>query len=144
MGKWKNVKIKELCDITTGKLNANAMCDSGKYVFFTCARETYLIDEYAFDTEAILISGNGANVGYVHYYKGKFNAYQRTYVLSNFNCDAKFLKYQIENNIKRRIYLEKSISNTPYIVLSTISEMEILIPESIEEQKLLDEVGSEL
>lgn len=111
------------------------MRESGKYAFFTCAKEIYKIDEYAFDTEAILISGNGANVGYVHYYNGKFNAYQRTYILHNFKCDAKFLKYQIERNIKKRIYIEKSISNTPYIVLSTITEMEILIPESLEEQK---------
>ena len=27
--------------------------------------------------------GNGEHVGYVHYYKGKFNAYQRTYVLTD-------------------------------------------------------------
>ena len=33
------------------------------------------IDDYAFDTDALLISGNGANVGVLSiYYKGKFNA----------------------------------------------------------------------
>jgi len=127
MGEWKKVKLKDICDITTGKLNANAMKEDGKYPFFTCAKESYRIDEYAFDAEAILISGNGANVGYVNYYKGKFNAYQRTYVLMNFKENAKFIKYQIENQIARIVSVEKSISNTPYIVLSTIENIEINI-----------------
>ncbi|RIO60024.1 restriction endonuclease subunit S, partial [Staphylococcus hominis] len=78
---WGENTLGEITNITTGSLDANAMVANGKYKFFTCARETYQIDNYAFDTEALLISGNGANVGYIHHYKGKFNAYQRTYVL---------------------------------------------------------------
>ena len=46
------------------------MRQDGEYRFYTCAKDYYLIDKYAFDTEALLISGNGANVGYIHYYKG--------------------------------------------------------------------------
>ncbi|PTJ34077.1 restriction endonuclease subunit S, partial [Staphylococcus simulans] len=84
---WQTTTLGQLSDITTGSLDANAMVPNGKYKFFTCARETYQIDKYAFDTEALLISGNGANVGYIHYYKGKFNAYQRTYVLDNIQND---------------------------------------------------------
>ena len=79
------VEYKSLVDIcgviTTGKLNANAMVEDGKYPFFTCDANPFRIDEYAFDTEAILISGNGSQVGHINYYKGKFNAYQRTYVI---------------------------------------------------------------
>ena len=78
---WINKKLGTLCEIETGKLDANAMVQNGKYHFYTCAKEYYLIDKYAYDTEALLISGNGAHVGYIHYHKGKFNAYQRTYVL---------------------------------------------------------------
>ena len=37
------------------------------------------IDTYAYDCECVLIAGNGdLNV---KYYNGKFNAYQRTYIL---------------------------------------------------------------
>ncbi|GAA7218737.1 restriction endonuclease subunit S [Helicobacter pylori] len=82
---WQRVRLGDICEITTGSLDANEMVHCGKYRFYTCAKEYYFIDKYAFDTEAILISGNGAYVGYVHYYKGKFNAYQRTYVLDNFS-----------------------------------------------------------
>ena len=79
------VKLGDICHITTGKLDANAQVDNGIYPFFTCAEQSYKIDNFAFDTEALLISGNGANLGYINYYKGKFNAYQRTYVLDLFS-----------------------------------------------------------
>ncbi|MDO4224528.1 MAG: restriction endonuclease subunit S, partial [Bergeyella zoohelcum] len=76
---WK--QLGEVAEIKTGKLNANAAEKDGVYPFFTCNEEPYRINSYAFDMEAILISGNGSQVGHVNYYKGKFNAYQRTYVL---------------------------------------------------------------
>ena len=84
--------LVNLCgNITTGKLNANAMVEDGEYPFFTCDAKPYRIDKYAFDEEAILISGNGSQVGHINYYKGKFNAYQRTYVLYNFKkVEVKF------------------------------------------------------
>ena len=94
--KWEEVRLGEICKITTGKLNANAMVENGEYTFFTCARDTYKIDEFAFDTEALLVSGNGANVGYIHYFNGKFNAYQRTYVLDGFKHNIFLIKYLLE------------------------------------------------
>lgn len=71
---------------TTGKLDSNAMVENGRYPFFTCAKESYKIDSYAFDSEALLLAGNNAAGIYdVKHYKGKFNAYQRTYVLRLMN-----------------------------------------------------------
>lgn len=131
---WESKKLGELASITTGSLDANAMVPNGKYKFFTCARETYEINTYAFDTEALLISGNGANVGYIHYYQGKFNAYQRTYVLDKFNANIIYLKYYLEKYLLRRIYSEKRDGNTPYITRNTLYDMEIMIP-SLEEQE---------
>ena len=64
---WKTDKLMNLVSsITTGKLDANAMVPNGQYRFYTCAKEHYFIDEYAFDDEALLISGNGEYVGYIH------------------------------------------------------------------------------
>ena len=131
---WESKKLGELASITTGSLDANAMVPNGKYKFFTCARETYEINTYAFDTEALLISGNGANVGYIHYYQGKFNAYQRTYVLDKFNANIIYLKYYLEKYLLRRIYSEKRDGNTPYITRNTLYDMEIMIP-SLEKQE---------
>lgn len=71
--------IKELLDVITGKKDANYATNNGKYHFFTCSREVSFCDEYAFNGKAILIAGNGDFN--VKHYTGKFNAYQRTYVL---------------------------------------------------------------
>lgn len=136
---WKEVKLGEICNITTGKLDAYAMEDNGIYPFFTCAKDVYKINKYAFDTEALLISGNGEYVGYVHYCKGKFNAYQRTYVLDQFRDNIFYLKYTLQYYLPKRILQTKSNSNTPYIVIGTLKYMIILEP-SMAEQTAIAEV----
>ncbi|MGL2550232.1 restriction endonuclease subunit S [Helicobacter pylori] len=125
---WQRVRLGDICEITTGSLDANEMVHYGKYRFYTCAKEYYFIDKYAFDTEAILISGNGAYVGYVHYYKGKFNAYQRTYVLDNFSEHIMFVKYFLTMFLQSHIQTNKNEGNTPYIVMATLKDFEILLP----------------
>ena len=125
---WGYVRLGDICKITTGKLDANAQVEKGQYPFFTCAEQPFNIDSYAFDTEALLISGNGANLGYINYYKGKFNAYQRTYVLDHFSVNIHYVKWALKVLLPQRIAIEKSSSNTPYIVLSTLADMKIPIP----------------
>ncbi|WP_283448638.1 restriction endonuclease subunit S [Helicobacter pylori] len=125
---WQRVRLGDICEITTGSLDANEMVHYGKYRFYTCAKEYYFIDKYAFDTEAILISGNGAHVGYVHYYKGKFNAYQRTYVLDNFSEHIIFVKYFLTMFLQSHIQTNRNEGNTPYIVMATLKDFEILLP----------------
>ena len=122
------VKLGDICQITTGKLDANAQVDNGIYPFFTCAEQPFKIDSFAFDTEALLISGNGANLGYINYYKGKFNAYQRTYVLDLFSENIQYIKWALKVLLPKRIAIEKSSSNTPYIVLSTLTDLRLPIP----------------
>ena len=122
------VKLGDICQITTGKLDANAQVDNGIYPFFTCAEQPFKIDSFAFDTEALLISGNGANLGYINYYNGKFNAYQRTYVLDIFSENIQYIKWALKVLLPKRIAIEKSSSNTPYIVLSTLTDLRLPIP----------------
>jgi len=135
---WRKKRLGEICCIRTGKLDANAMVNDGKYPFFTCAKERYSIDTYAFDTDALLISGNGANVGYIHHYTGKFNAYQRTYVLDQFQEDINYVHVFLNRFLSSRIDAEKKAGNTPYIVLSTLSDMEIYIPDETTTKQLVD------
>ena len=76
----KRIRLGDIAKIVTGKLNANAAVENGKYPFFTCSKDILRIDNWAYDCECVLVAGNGdLNV---KYYKGKFNAYQRTYVIS--------------------------------------------------------------
>ena len=131
-------KLGNICSIKTGKLDANAMATNGKYRFYTCAKNYYYTDNYAFDNEALLISGNGAYVGYIHYYKGKFNAYQRTYVLDSFLENIQYVKVYLEEFLPKRISLEKKEGNTPYIVLSTLYDMKIKLTDSKTEDKVIN------
>jgi type I restriction enzyme S subunit len=121
--------------VKTGKLDANAMVDGGKYRFYTCAENHYRINEYAFDGEALLIAGNGANLGYIHHYIGKFNAYQRTYVLQDFSINVSFLKLFLDRHLPARIENEKKAGNTPYIVLATVTDMPLRVPTGVDEQQ---------
>ena len=119
------IALSSICSITTGKMDANAMNPQGKYKFFTCSREDYFIDTYAFDCEALLVSGNG-EVGLTKYYNGKFNAYQRTYVLYNLKRNAKFIKLFIDLQINTIIKKETNKGAMPYIRLTTFNK--IMIP----------------
>ena len=142
---WKTDKLMNLVSsITTGKLDANAMVPNGQYRFYTCAKEYYFIDKYAFDDEALLISGNGEYVGYIHYYKGKFNAYQRVYVLTGFKIDVKYLQNYLNRYLPIRINKEVSQNNIPYIRLSTLSKMDIKYPESPSEQTAIANILSKV
>jgi len=133
---WEESNLGELCSITTGKLDANAQVTDGRYLFFTCAKEVFRIDEYAFEGASLLISGNGANVGYIHNYEGRFNAYQRTYVLQNIKVNRDYLQYYLEQNLQRRIHREKKDGNTPYIVMTTLTNMGISLPSAEEQNKI--------
>ena len=114
------LSINNICEIKTGKLNANSKVDGGLYPFFTCDALPYRINSYSFDTEAILIAGNG-NVGQVFYYKGKFDVYQRTYVLHNFktmyNINISFIFYYLQAFLKKFLISNSKIAIIPYITL---------------------------
>lgn len=142
---WVMKRLGEICSkITTGKLDANAMKENGEYRFYTCAKSFCFIDKYAFDDEALLISGNGENVGYVHYYKGKFNAYQRTYVLTGFNSNIHYIKLYLDKFLEARITTEVNAGNTPYIKMGTLTYMEIALPIDTEEQTRIATILSDM
>jgi type I restriction enzyme S subunit len=83
--------MEKISTIQTGKIDANASSHQGRYPFFTCGEEILRTENYAFDTDAVLLAGNG-NFS-LKYYKGKFNAYQRTYVIQPIQIDLKMLFY---------------------------------------------------
>lgn len=121
---WKCVKLGDICKIKTGKLDANAMVKNGVYPFFTCSKEVYSIDEYSFDCEALLMAGNG-DIGDIKYYKGKFDAYQRTYVLSDFSFNIKYAMYYLLLNFDKEVMKGMQRSSMPYIKLDLLQKATI-------------------
>ena len=128
------VKIGDLTKIKTGKLDANASSEDGQYPFFTCSKEPLKISTYSYDCECVLVAGNGdLNV---KYYNGKFDAYQRTYIIEN-NSDGKlympYLYLFMEEYVEelRRQAIGGVIK---YIKLGNLTDAMIELP-SVEEQR---------
>ena len=140
---WQTKKLGELCDIKTGKKDVNQGNPSGEYPFFTCAREHTFSDEYSFDTEALLVAGNG-DVGHVSYYKGKFEAYQRTYVLSGFKKVSPWFLYLFLSGFLKDVVSKQKLGNTmPYIKMGMLTEFEVPLPRVAEQEQIikkLDEI----
>jgi type I restriction enzyme S subunit len=116
---------QNLATVVTGKEDANFSVPNGKYKFFTCSNTPLSCDEYAFDASSILIAGNGDFN--VKHYSGKFNAYQRTYVLTP---DKKYFGllylaslYRI-NSFKSR----SSGSIVKFITKSDVENIPVFIP----------------
>lgn len=76
---WKKRSLGEFFPVKTGKKDANFGTNGGKFPFFTCAQTISRAPSYSFDGSAVLVAGNGDFN--IKYYTGKFEAYQRTYVL---------------------------------------------------------------
>ena len=135
-GNWEEIELGNISSITTGKLDANAMVENGKYDFYTSGIAKYKIDTFAFEGPSITIAGNGATVGYMHLADGKFNAYQRTYVISDFKGDRHFIYYSINTKLPKKIHEESRAGNIPYIVLDMLTGLKILLPSLPEQEKI--------
>jgi type I restriction enzyme, S subunit len=97
---WEAVPISSLLEIKTGKKDANYASDNGQYHFFTCGDEALRCKDFEFEGKSILLAGNG-NFN-VKRFDGKFDAYQRTYVLTP--SDPNFYSlvfYEVQNKIKQ-------------------------------------------
>ena len=134
---WEERKLGDITKISTGKLDANAMVENGKYDFYTSGIKKYRIDVAAFEGPSITIAGNGATVGYMHLADNKFNAYQRTYVLQEFLVDRSFIFSEIGNKLPKKIKQEARTGNIPYIVMDMLTELKLSIPQNnLEQQKI--------
>lgn len=126
----KRVTLDEYCSIFTGKKNANASVDGGKYKFFTCALDALQIDSYIYDGNAIIISGNGAYTGRTRFYSGRFDLYQRTYactLLDGINPDYIFpLYWFVKLELSKKIMGGTRGSAIPYIVMNDLAKFEFI------------------
>ncbi|OYU74869.1 MAG: restriction endonuclease subunit S, partial [Alphaproteobacteria bacterium PA3] len=130
----QTASLGDLVSIQTGKLDANASSPDGAYPFFTCAREPLRIASWKYDLDAVLVAGNGdLNV---KHYKGKFDAYQRTYIISPKTETAiftRYLFYFMDSYLET--LREQSIGGIiKYIKLGMLTDAKIPLP-PLEEQK---------
>jgi len=139
------VSLGTLVDIKTGKLDSNAAIKDGKYPFFTCSREIFAIDNFAFDCEAILLAGNNAVGDFnVKHYHGKFNAYQRTYILTVNQKNLvlyRYLYYQLLKSLSEFKQMSVGVG-TKFLKIDMIKNMQISFPTLIEQQSIVKKLDS--
>lgn len=126
--KWEIAKLGKIAIIRTGKLDSNAAVIGGRYPFFTCDPNTLSIDVWAYDTEAVLLAGNNASGNYTaKYYKGKFNAYQRTYIIESANeeeLNIRYLCYALNQQL-RLLKMMSSGSTTKFLTVRMLDNLDI-------------------
>jgi len=144
--KWEVIQLKELTEIKTGKIDVNRAEENGQYPFFTCAKEPYRINEYAYDCEALLLAGNNATADYdVKYYKGKFNAYQRTYIITIAKSEKvlyPYLKVIMDSNLG---HLKRNSigSQTKYLTIGVIQNIDIPLPDIDTQLQIVAQIEKE-
>lgn len=123
---WKKVNLSEIAPIITGKKDANYGTNDGKYLFFTCAQEPIKAPSYSFDCDAIILAGNGDFN--VKLYRGKFEAYQRTYVFSPYNSENLFLLYYAVKYNMRQLFQGASGSTIKFLTKRMLEDIQVYIP----------------
>lgn len=129
------MKLGSLVKVRTGKLDANAAVSGGCYPFFTCSKEVSEIDTYAYDCECVLVAGNGdLNV---KYYNGKFNAYQRTYIVERASSEInmRYLYHFLSCYVD--VLRRQSIGGViKYIKLGNLTEADIKLPDKETQERI--------
>ena len=136
---WELVKLGDILNFKTGRLDSNAATLNGEYPFFTCSPETLSINSYAFDDEAVLLAGNNANgVFSVKYYIGKFNAYQRTYVITSKDrnlVSIRWLYFRIKH-VTAELQKMSVGTATKFLTKKILDNFEIRLPTLIEQESI--------
>lgn len=123
---WEKKKLGDIAPILTGKKDANYGTHDGNYPFFTCSQEPIKAPSYSFDAEAVLLAGNGDFN--VKLYRGKFEAYQRTYVLIPSNADLLYLLYNSVAKNMVKLANGASGSTIKFLTKRMIENIDVLVP----------------
>lgn len=133
---WKEYQLSDFLPVMTGKKNANVSSSSGLYPFFSCSQDIAWTDDYSFEGNAILVAGNGDFN--IKFYKGKFEAYQRTYVLIPFNENySAWLYYAIKHNLNK-ITLGARGSVIKFITKGNLENFSFYAPKNLENFHTID------
>ncbi len=126
---WRKIRLAEIASIETGKKDANFGTEDGIYPFFTCAQEPIKAPSYSFNCSAVILAGNGDFN--VKFYRGQFEAYQRTYVLSPYDEKHLFLLYYAVFENMNQLIKGASGSTIKFLTKHMIEEIFIYIPDEV-------------
>ena len=123
---WEYLEFLNIAPIITGKKDANFGSENGKYLFFTCSQQPLLAESYSYDCDAVILAGNGDFN--VKLYRGKFEAYQRTYVLSPYKTEHLYLLFYTIKNRMNYLIQGASGSTIKFLTKGMIADIKVLVP----------------
>ena len=142
---WSWCRLSTLMQILTGKKDANYGDEKGPYEFFTCSNTPLKSTTYSYDGDYLIMPGNGANIGQVIHYTGRFEAYQRTYLLHAYSLiNLDYLKYHLMCNWKEYNQDKLYGSAIPYIKLGNLTSYLVALPPLVEQQRIDDKIEQSL
>jgi type I restriction enzyme S subunit len=123
---WETKTLGEFFPVVTGKRDANYSTDDGKYPFFTCSQSILSAPSFSFDGAAVILAGNGDFN--VKRYCGKFEAYQRTYVLIPYESKYCNWLYLLMSIMLNDITAGHHGSVISYLTKNMITDFSFLFP----------------
>ena len=141
---WVEKPLESLGEIRTGKRDANHQVENGPYPFYTCAFGQFKSPTFSFDGPSIILPGNGANVGKVFFHDGRFEAYQRTYVVNELtqSINPRFLYFCFSANWPGWIATKQFGSATNYIVVGDLKAFPVPTPPLPVQKKTVEQLES--
>ena len=134
---WVEYKLSDFLPVITGKKNANVSSSIGTYPFFSCSQDITWTKEYSFEGNAILVAGNGDFN--VKFYNGKFEAYQRTYVLIPHNPRfSAWLFYAVKYNLNKITAAARG-SVIKFITKGNLEDFSFYAPLNLDDFNVIDQ-----
>lgn len=134
-GEWGKKLLGNLAEITTGSSNRQDSGEEGEFTFFDRSEDIRRSPIYLFDTEAVIVAGEGQSFIPKHFV-GKFDLHQRTYAIMNFNgLNARYLFHFLSHSDS---WFQKNAvgSTVKSLRLPMFTKMPLLLP-SLPEQEVI-------
>lgn len=138
---WVVKPIKDLISITTGSSDTQDKVEHGQYPFFVRSQTVERSNQYIFDGEGILTSGDGVGVGKIyHYINGKFDFHQRVYLMYNFvenQINGKYFYYYFKEHFNEEVAKYSAKTTVDSVRLHMIADMLMPVPKYEEQLKIV-------
>ncbi|ARQ98416.1 type I restriction modification DNA specificity domain-containing protein [Campylobacter devanensis] len=107
------ISLESIADIGTGSSNTNEAVEDGQYPFYVRSQQVYYKNNYEYDDNSIITSGDGVGVGKIfHYTDGKYALHQRAYRINitNNKVNSKYFYYYMKSTFYD--YIQKNAFNS--------------------------------
>lgn len=145
-GEWKDVRLTDIAEVTTGGSNREDSELVGEFVFFDRSTDVRRSSRYLFDTEAVIVGGEGQEF-VPKYFEGKFDLHQRAYAIhTSKQFSIRYLYYIIhyKRHLLRRFAVGSTVASLRMGTFTKIPVPDISLAEQKAVTAILDNSSYEI